>query len=283
MTLRKIGESEGNERSTQQGSPFQSTTFLPLDYASILSVVNLANQAKSEPLAAIIPIFAHAAFSEVAFLNFMSELVQKEMKPLSLQHRRTAAFENLQYLEGLLERHVTQLKHCIRGISILAEGNRYSHLSGPSESHGLPEETALPGTTGTFSTQGILQDYEDLLERCTYLLKRCATAMNVDMNKTMILEARKGMEQTSRMKKLTLLATYFIPLTFSASLFGMNFKVLGQGEQPVWWYFVFAVPLTVLTYFLNGWDMEMSMANLSSWARDRWKSRPHWLRSFTGS
>jgi len=48
-------------------------------------VVNLANQAKSEPLAAIIPMFAHAAFSEVAFLNFMSELVQKEMKPLSLQ------------------------------------------------------------------------------------------------------------------------------------------------------------------------------------------------------
>lgn len=290
MTLRKIGESEGNKRSTQQDSPSQSAAVLPLDYASILSVADLTNQAKSEPLAAVIPIFAHAAFSEVAFLNSMRELVDKEMKPLSRQHHRTAAFENLQYLGEILERHVGQLKSCVRSINVLAGRNQYQpsrsrgHLFGLGESHGLLEETApAAGTTGTFSTQGILQDYEYLLETCTHLLERCAIAMDVDMSKTMILEARKGMELTHRMKKLTQLAMYFIPLTFTASLFGMNFNVLGQGEQPVWWYFVFAVPLTVLTHFLNGWDMQTLMANLSSRTRDRWKRRPHWLRSFTGT
>jgi hypothetical protein len=28
---------------------------------------------------------------------------------------------------------------------------------------------------------------------------------------------------------------YFIPLTFTASLFSMNFDVLGQGQLPLWW------------------------------------------------
>ena len=41
-------------------------------------------------------------------------------------------------------------------------------------------------------------------------------------------------EQSERVKKLTLMATYFIPLTFTSSLFGMNFDVLGQSDVPVW-------------------------------------------------
>lgn len=279
MTLRKIGESEKHERSTRLESPFQSTAVLPMDYASILSAVDLANQAKSEPLAAVIPIFAHAAFSEAAFLNFIRELVREEMNPLSRQQYRIAAFENLQYLEGILDRHVAQLNSCIKGINMLAGRSQYqpsrnrSHLSGLGESSDQAERTAFPGTTGTFSAQGILQDYEYLLETCTHLRNLCATAMDVDMNKTMIAEARKAMEQTERMKKLSLLATYFIPLTFTASLFGMNFDILGQGKQPVWWYFVFALPLTVMTHFLNSCDMKTLMTNLSSWARDRWKKR----------
>ena len=281
MTLRKIGESERHELLTRQKSLFQSIAVLSVDYASILSMTDLANQAKSKPLAALIPVFAHAAFSEAAFLNFMRKLVREEMKPLSRQQYRIVAFENLQYLEEILKRHVAQLKSCIKTINMLAERSRYqpyrsrSHLSGLDDSSGQPEQTAFPGTTGTFSTQGILQDYEYLLKTCTHLWNRCATAMDVDMNKTMIVEARKAMEQTERMKKLSLLATYFIPLTFTASLFGMNFDVLGQGEQPVWWYFVFALPLTVVTHFLNSWDMKMLMASLLSWARDHWKKRPH--------
>lgn len=240
LTLRKIGESERHERSTRQESSFQSIAVLPVDYASILSVVDLANQAKSKLLAAVVPIFAHATFSEAAFLNFMRELVREEMKPLSLQQYRIASFENLQYLEVILERHVAQLKSCIKSINMLAERSRYqpsrsrSHLSGLDESSDQPEQTAFPDTTGTFSAQRILQDYEYLLKTCAHLWNLCAIAMDVDMNKTMIVKARKAMKQTKRMKKLSLLAIYFIPLTFTASLFDMNFDVLGQREQPVW-------------------------------------------------
>jgi Mg2+ and Co2+ transporter CorA len=76
------------------------------------------------------------------------------------------------------------------------------------------------------------------------------------MNRAMILESRRAIEQSERMKKLTLAATYFIPLTFTASLFGMNFGVLGQGDLPVWWYIVLAVPFTVLTHVLCSWDVQ---------------------------
>ena len=75
--------------------------------------------------------------------------------------------------------------------------------------------------------------------------------MNTEMNRAMILESRRAIEQSERVKKLTLMATYFIPLTFTSSLFGMNFDVLGQSDVPVWWFLVLGVPLTIITYILG--------------------------------
>jgi magnesium transporter len=55
------------------------------------------------------------------------------------------------------------------------------------------------------------------------------------------------------MKVLTIIATIFIPLTFIAVLYGMNFQYMPELEQP-WGYpaalvFMLAVAITMLAYF----------------------------------
>ena len=49
----------------------QSATLLPLDYDALLSMTDLTKRAASDSLAALVPLFTHAAFSEVQFLNLM--------------------------------------------------------------------------------------------------------------------------------------------------------------------------------------------------------------------
>jgi hypothetical protein len=279
MTWRKLGEVDASSRpslnpasSTHPGLP-QSISTLPLEYPSLLSALDLSKRSQSDPLHALIPVFAHAAFSEVALLNLVDELMDKLTEPLPLDNFQSETFESLQHLEIILERHAAQIRHCIRSIQVLSERSPFTSLQNigplggrnsrsPRQNPAAADSrdsTAFHGhqqQPSSFSAAGIFQDYEDLLERCLRLLSRVYSAKTSEMNRAMILESRRAIEQSERMKKLTLLATYFIPLMFTASLFGMNFNVFGQGELPMWWYVVLAVPFTLLTHVLYSWDLQ---------------------------
>ena len=251
MTWRKLGEVGAmfrpslNPTVEPPGIP-QSILTLPPDYQSLLSAVDLAKRAQSDPLYALIPLFAHSAFSEVAFLNLVHELLDKLTEPQPLGTFNNETFESLLHLEIILERHADQIRQSIRSIQVLSERSEYSSSQSKSISFGH----------NSFSAIGTLQDHEHLRDRCHQLLSRIQSAKNSEMNRAMILESRRAMEQSERMKKLTILATYFIPLTFTASLFGMNFDVLGQSELPVWWYLVLAVPFTFLTHVIYSSDLQ---------------------------
>jgi pseudouridine-5'-monophosphatase len=66
------------------------------------------------------------------------------------------------------------------------------------------------------------------------------------MNKPTIEESRKAIEQSVRLTRLTLLATLFIPLSFTSSLLAMNIDFLGQNVVEYWWYFHLCVSITLV-------------------------------------
>lgn len=141
-----------------------------------------------------IPLFVHAAFSEVQFLNLMESRIQIQI-------------------------------------------------------HNI--------TDGNFTTKGLLIDYEHLHERCIDLSKVCIQGITLAMNKATVEESRKAIEQSGRLKKLTLLATLFIPLSFSSSLLGMNIDLLGQNAVKFWWFFVLCIPITLFAYAFYLWDLQL--------------------------
>jgi hypothetical protein len=85
----------------------------------------------------------------------------------------------------------------------------------------------------------------------------CTQGITLAMNKATIEESRKAIEQSGRLKKLTLLATLFIPLSFSSSLLGMNIDLLGQNAVKFWWFFVLCIPITLLAYAFYLWDFQL--------------------------
>ena len=76
------------------------------------------------------------------------------------------------------------------------------------------------------------------------------------MNSVLLLESHKAIEQAERMKKLTLLASFFIPLSFAAGILGMNLEQFGQGTVPYWWYIVLSIPITIVAQIIYVWNTD---------------------------
>ncbi|KAH7116703.1 hypothetical protein B0J11DRAFT_592653 [Dendryphion nanum] len=255
----------------------QSGTLLPLEYDSILSLADLRRRCSFDVAIGLLPIFVHAAFSENHFLNLMDSEISKEVDALATEDN-FGSISNLQFLLETLERHQNQLRNSVRAVGNLFDANRGPSVKAPGQKP--PMRMTLSSTsslnslgdekeklsdqdkiysivqTNSFSPKGVMDDYNDLLQRTQRLCERCVNGIEITMNKTMVLESRRAIEQNERVKKLSLLATLFIPLTFSTSVFGMNLEILGQGHVAVWWFFVFAGPVILSAYVFWIWDAQ---------------------------
>ncbi|KAJ3580212.1 hypothetical protein NPX13_g352 [Xylaria arbuscula] len=266
----------------------QSAAVLPLQYDSLIALVDLARRAPQDPLHMCIPLFAHAAFSEVQFLNLMGSKICAQTDTI-VEGVSANTLETFQYFGKILNRHAQQLKDTLRALQKLVERsdpafdeNRSGYMTkpgtavrpGPGADLARQVETKdaqiFRGTAsldGSFTAKGLLEDYEQLLDRCIELSKTCNRGITLAMNKATIEESRKAIEQSERLKKLTILATLFIPLNFSSSLFGMNIEILGQGHLAFWWFLVLCVPITLLAYIFYLWDFQA----LRNQARRLWR------------
>lgn len=255
----------------------QSTVILPLQYDSLIALVDLARRAPHDPLSMCIPLFAHAAFSEVQFLNLMESRIQIQIDTI-VEGVSTDALGTLQYFSNVLNRHAQQLKDSTRALCKLIErasqGFSEVKAENPTPRSAVPLGVSIgtrlhtpenePGknagynsSDNAFTTKCLLEDYEGLLVRCIELSETCIRGITLAMNKATIEESHRAIEQSERVKKLTLLATLFIPLSFSASLLGMNIDILGQNAVKFWWFFVLCVPITLFAYIFYLWDFQL--------------------------
>lgn len=253
----------------------QSTAILPLQYDSLVGLVDLSRRAAQDPLSMCIPLFAHAAFSEIQFLNLMESRIRMQIDAIA-DGVSADALGTFQYYSNILDRHAQQLTESTRALCrLINQSNQKSNgvrAESPMPRSAVPpsismrRQTSETDTTrnmgsinseNAFEAKNLFEDYEQLHIRCIELSRRCTQGINLAMNKAAIEESRKAIEQSERLKKLTLLATFFIPLTFSASLFGMNIDLLGQNGVRFWWFFVLCIPITLSAYIVYLWDFQL--------------------------
>lgn len=285
-TTTNLVEPEANRSSEVP----QSTAILPLQYDSLMALVDLSRRALRDPLSMCLPLFAHAAFSEVQFLNLMESRIQLQISAI-VEDVSADALGTLQYYTQILNRHCQQLKETTRSLCKLAERCGYAEngvrVRSPFSGRPHPEltpslvrrQTSDSETTGSagfsssdgpFTLKGLTEDYENLHARCLELSQMCTTGITLAMNKAMIEEAHKGIEQSRRVKKLTLLATLFIPLNLVSSLMGMNIDLLVKNAVDVWWYFVICIPVTIFASIFYLWDTKaLKRTGGRSWTRVR--------------
>jgi Mg2+ and Co2+ transporter CorA len=89
--------------------------------------------------------------------------------------------------------------------------------------------------------------FQDLHSQAQSLHEKCTQGMAVISNNSMLAESQRAIQQAKLITKLTLVAFVYLPFTFTAGFFGMNFKELGTGTIPLWKFFAVSLPLMFVT------------------------------------
>ncbi|KAL8793217.1 MAG: hypothetical protein Q9195_004153 [Heterodermia aff. obscurata] len=85
----------------------------------------------------------------------------------------------------------------------------------------------------------------------TNLRHRTTSSYQTLMANMSIVDSKKGIAEAEGVTKLTELAFFFIPLTFSASIFSMQVKELNAADISIYAFVVLAIIITVLSYSLR--------------------------------
>lgn len=203
----------------------RSTHDLHIDYGRCLRQGLMAQNA----FYALHEVFLHSACSENQFLNAVSHKLEN-----CIAHARTLDTDSvfdLNYFKDILYHHQQTNLRVAAFIKGLDQFNTWPETAGVGERH----------------RSSILSHFQELGDRAQNLSLRCDNALTVLMQSMFIEETRASLIQGKRLAKLTILATVFVPLSFSTSLFGMNVQELGVAGAPPLWYWPFiAIPTTLI-------------------------------------
>jgi len=195
---------------------------LHLDFGHSLRMSLMAE----DPFYALTEVFAVAAASQNQVLNMIEhKLAQRTQQ----SNNDFDALPNLRYLKGVVLRQMEQTKQVCQSIQ-------------------NTEDSKWPRSTVPAATRArniVKQDYDHIYEHARDLDRRCQEAITVLMSSVTIHDAKEAMAQARRVAKLTLLAFVFVPLSFTTSFFGMNFKELE--DQSIWKWAAITVPIMLTT------------------------------------
>jgi hypothetical protein len=224
----------------ERGAAFQqSRALLNLDYGRHFDNLEVIEDA----FYAAEPLFKFKACAEAQFLNLVeSEVISVLAEKLAAMEDPPNSVEALNNLadfvfhKELLESHAQGLKENIQFI----------------ENRGAWRKCDDPNPKDNASAEILLKDYKWLHERTMELSAACDRGMKDIHNKSMLAESIGSNKQAQAVEALTTLTTilsvFYIPLSFTTSIFGMNFAVFGQGEQPLWLWAAISLPVLGLSF-----------------------------------
>lgn len=199
---------------------------------------------------ALSEIFAFTAASESQLLDLMRAKILPEMgmtleQPTTIspsQDLHSSTLSNLLYNKAILDEHIQRLKENVR--SIKRYGGPGWHRSTEKEQRRKVKAV----------NDMIKEDFESLLEQAKILSSHCDRGINIAGNTAMVAESKAAIIQAKWVSKLTLLAFFFIPASFTTSLFGMNFTQFGQGDLGIWIWIVVLAPIYAISLFVLYFD-----------------------------
>jgi hypothetical protein len=207
-------------------------------------------------------IFAFTAAAECQFLSMMQGLVDRELQLQSSGKQTEWTLSNLRYFKSAIDEHIVNLKDMLAFLS-RSDVPRWSPHTGQTsrkDSQGLPhlQPPLLLRTSSREPSPSRLpslsDDYNYLLERAIKLSSRCVENTTILMNMAMLEESKKAISQADGLRRLTLFAFFFLPLSLTTSFFGMNFQEFGTGKLSIWVCFVFAIPFLFFSVILCFWE-----------------------------
>ncbi|KAK4664159.1 uncharacterized protein QC763_512665 [Podospora pseudopauciseta] len=229
--------------SSQPQTPFYPATLPPYpnffhlasQYGSSLD----PNLARRDALYAFSELISMAASSEHQLLNLLKYHIDIALH--RFQGIENWSLAHLKHLTALVERAIDESKRVVyllenegytqwpsahkdraavtrvgsnlRSGGSGGVGNGYSESRNPIDMHDTRERTR----------KLLLDDYRSILHRAQSIKKAVDSGMAVITTEIRMQEARRSTEQAHKIGRITVLAYFFLPLSFVTSIYGMNF------------------------------------------------------------
>lgn len=100
-----------------------------------------------------------------------------------------------------------------------------------------------------YQLECLAEDLELILHKIQDAGRRLENTLPIVMTSVQIADTRRTYAEQADIKRLTVLALIFVPLTFIASLFSMNTENM-PGSKNFWVYFAVAIPVTLLVVLI---------------------------------
>lgn len=204
------------------GHPTASAADFPQDMGRLFNNNNMGRDA----LYALSNVLQISAASQRHLLSVLWGLLDAEMDLAGQVPSSAAPMSSVCYLKKVADRHIGRLAS-----TVLILENREQH-GWPRAPPGTPEREEADRAVTT-----LLRDFSNLKEEAQRLSASLGESIEFLSSNTAFMESVKSISNARRVERLTLLATIFLPLTFTCSAFGMNFSLFGQGKLSIWIYF----------------------------------------------
>lgn len=198
-------------------------------------------------------LFELSATSRGQFLDLMEDKIRTLARVDPLQ-QHSDGISKLQLAGTILEEHARGVEDDLDVIR-----NRGGRK--------WPKATEEPLVAKADSAAAQLQgQYERLLKRYRHLIDQTRIGVGDLMNQQAYNQGEKTIQQADDVMKLTLLAYFFVPLSFTTSLFGMNVVELASGLS-VWTWVCAAVATTALSFVFWRWDIRVVYRACVGWVK----------------
>lgn len=186
-------------------------------------------------------LFEFSAFSTAQFLNMIGNNISNASssgRALDSGSKQT----NLLYIQDILERQERCLQENIEAIK--SEGMSWWHWPEDEKQRKKCQHAA----------ESLRRDYDALLGHTAMLRGRCQGQIKNLATQVLLADSEKAMIQANEVAKLTKMAFFFIPLSFTCGLFGMNVSPIVGGAPPIWVWIIVTVPIVCLSLIFLRWS-----------------------------
>ena len=212
----------------------QALSSLPGNYGYTLDWT----KAVLDPMSAIEELFTFHAASELQYLNMLEQYIVDLISRSESQQAgiSTKSILHFDYAKSILIRHGAHTRDLISSLDTCLK----SWKRPATRTHGCDEE--LRSTLQT--------DLNYLLTRIQNVVTLCEAGRSTIMSNASIEETKRSNEQAILVTELTKASTrltfIFLPISLLTSVFGMNFRQLGQGPLSIWLWVAIAIPLLTM-------------------------------------
>ncbi|KAI0906453.1 hypothetical protein F4823DRAFT_607160 [Ustulina deusta] len=235
----------------------QNISLLPMHYGSQLK----KESSSGHVLHALSELFQFAASAEIQFLNFLCHRIEHELSLVGsegMTWSHQISLLNLKYIKAQLTQHVQSLTNTVEILRNRSSADWLRVSQDDSRTDDVSNNNKLRNEGK--AAEALLTDFDFLLQRANSLIRECENGMSTLANSAILEESRRSTKVARSMQRLSVIATVFIPLSFVCAIWGMNFRELGSGSKPIWWWLVSAIPVIIVTLVIYQWKFLVEMS-----------------------